>query len=247
MPSWGESTPIGNACPRRPGTLRCGGWPAGNFRVVGRWPWKAAWAGRWAGPRAPAVAAPSCQPYCLLTTRGQPPGHQPRVAVGTVPGETRSKLVPKQNSPAGPSVPGAPAALRVHRRPGTERVVIRVAARRRCRHKSDVDQSSPSHPRHQRTRARSASSPTASHSTTRTPGATAHGRTPSPKPPPPGPRGVPAASRRRGRKRRGNSSWRTLGEQPAPAPAVVRTVSPVCQGQRSGHAPPPRMRSPSAA
>lgn len=194
-----------------------------------------------------AVAAPSCQPYCLHNNARAAPGHQPRVAVGTVPGETRSKLVPKQNSPAGPSVPGAPAALRVHRRPGTERVVIRVAARRRCRHKSDVDQSSPSHPRHQRTRARSASSPTASHSTTRTPAAPAHGRTPSPKPPPPGPRGCPPLPGGGEGSAEGTPPGGRSGNGPAPAPAVVRTVSPVCQGQRSGHAPPPRMRSPSAA
>lgn len=63
MPSWGESTPIGNACPRRPGTLRCG---VTRWKFpVGRWPWKVAWAGRWAGPWALAVAALSCQPYCL--------------------------------------------------------------------------------------------------------------------------------------------------------------------------------------
>lgn len=189
-----------------------GWWVGGPGRQRGR--------GGGRGPAPPPVATPSCQPYCLLTTRGQPPGHQPRVAVGTVPGETRSKLVPKQNSPAGPSVPGAPAALRVHRRPGTERVVIRVAARRRCRHKSDVDQSSPSHPRHQRTRARSASSPTASHSTTRTPAVPAHGRTPSPKPPPPGPRGCP----------------------PLPGGGGEGSAEGTPPGGRSGKAPPRHLR-----
>lgn len=218
--------------------------------MVGRWPWKAAWAGRWAGPRAPAVAAPSCQPYCLHNN-AEEGSHQ-----GTNHVSPWERFLAKHEANSSPSKTHrrAPQSLGPLRPCGSTVALEQRESSSESPHRDGAGTS------RTWTRVRQVTQDTSELA----PGAPRRPQPATPHPALPGRRhtgehprlnllprswslGVPAASRRWGRKRRGNSSWRTLRERPAPAPAVVRTVSPVCQGQRSGHAPPPRTRSPSAA